>query len=95
MYKFPKHSLQYKLDDEYMTPFYALNGLFEYIKIDKNTKIKIDKISNRVSEAKVFNKNGTITSYKITQFKANLPVKDAYFKFDKRTKPGVVEVDLR
>ena len=39
MYKFPKHSLQYKLDDEYMTPFYAFNGLFEYIKIDKNTKI--------------------------------------------------------
>ena len=68
-----------------------INKTKSYFKV----KIKIDKISNRVSEAKVFNKNGTITSYKITQFKANLPVKDAYFKFDKRTKPGVVEVDLR
>ena len=39
MYKFPKHSLKYKLDDEYMTPLYAFNGLFEYIQLDKSTKI--------------------------------------------------------
>ena len=43
MYKFPKHSLKYKLDDEYMTPYYALNGLFEYVNIDKKTRIEMKK----------------------------------------------------
>jgi len=68
-----------------------INKTKSYFKV----KIKIDKISNRVTEAKVYNKGGAITTYRITNFQANLPIKDAFFKFDKRTKPGVVEVDLR
>ena len=39
MYKFPQGLASYNLDDEYMTPYYALNGFFEYTKIDTSAKI--------------------------------------------------------
>ena len=43
----------------------------------------------------VFNKNGVESVYEITTFSSNIKYEDTFFKFDKKSKPGVVEIDLR
>ena len=58
-------------------------------------KLNIEKASNKITNMSVFNKNGIRSNYAITSFKSNLPINDAFFKFDPKTKPGVIEIDLR
>ena len=58
-------------------------------------KLNIEKASNKITNMSVFNKNGIRSNYAITSFKSNLPISDGFFKFDSKTKPGVIEIDLR
>ena len=58
-------------------------------------KLNIEKATNKITNMSVFNKNGIRSNYAITSFKSNLPISDGFFKFDSKTKPGVIEIDLR
>ena len=58
-------------------------------------KLNIEKASNKITNMSVYNKNGIRSNYAITSFKSNLPISDGFFKFDPKTKPGVIEIDLR
>jgi outer membrane lipoprotein-sorting protein len=58
-------------------------------------KLNIEKASNKITNMSVFNKNGIRSNYAITSFKSNLPISDGFFKFDSKTKPAVIEIDLR
>ena len=44
---------------------------------------------------KVFDKNGNRYTYVVLSFNTKSNLEDAFFKFDKKSKPGVVEIDLR
>lgn len=58
-------------------------------------KLTIDKVAKKIIDMTVFNKNGVESLYEITEFSPNINIEDSYFKFDKKLKPGVVEIDLR
>lgn len=58
-------------------------------------KLTIDKMAKKILDMTVLNKNGIESLYEITDFSPNLNLEDSFFKFDKKTKPGVVEIDLR
>lgn len=57
-------------------------------------KLDIDKASHKVMNMTVLNKNGVNATYSITTFKSNLTMNDTFFKFDEKSKPGVVVIDL-
>jgi len=57
-------------------------------------KLEIDKASHKIVKMKILNKNGILTTYKITDFAGNVSINDSFFKFDEKTKPGVVKIDL-
>ena len=57
-------------------------------------KLNIDKATYKITNMKVLNKNGVNSSYSITSFKSNLTMNDGFFKFDPKSKPGVVVIDL-
>ena len=74
--------------------------MVEMTPIDKNkpyfkVRLGIDKLANKVNEMSVYNKNGVVTKYSITKFEGNVEISDSYFKFNPRSKPGVIEIDLR
>lgn len=74
--------------------------IIELTPTDKNksyykVKLGIDKLANKVKEMSVYSKNGIMTTYVITEFKPNIEISDAYFKFNAKAKPGVIEIDLR
>ncbi len=58
-------------------------------------KLTIDKVAKKIMDMTVFNKNGVESVYEITTFSSNIKYEDTFFKFDKKSKPGVVEIDLR
>ena len=58
-------------------------------------KLTIDKVAKKIIDMTVMNKNGVESLYEITGFSPNINLEDSYFKFDKKLKPGVVEIDLR
>jgi outer membrane lipoprotein carrier protein len=58
-------------------------------------KLTIDKVAKKIMDMTVMNKNGVESLYEITSFSPNMKMDDTFFKFDKKSKPGVVEIDLR
>lgn len=57
-------------------------------------KLNIDKASYKITNMTVMNKNGVHSTYGITSFKSNLSMNDSFFKFDPKSKPGVIVIDL-
>ena len=58
-------------------------------------KLTIDKVAKKIMDMTIFNKNGVESLYEITAFSPNIAIDDNFFRFDKKAKPGVVEIDLR
>ncbi len=58
-------------------------------------KLTIDKVAKKIMDMTVLNKNGVESLYEITGFSSNISMEDSFFKFDKKSKPGVAEIDLR
>ena len=74
--------------------------IVEMTPTDKNksyykVRLGIDKLANKVIEMAIHNKNGVVTKYTITKFEGNVNISESYFKFNPKTKPGVIEIDLR
>lgn len=57
-------------------------------------KLDIDKASYKINNMSVLSKNGINSDYVITSFSSNLTMNDTFFKFDEKSKPGVVVIDL-
>ena len=57
-------------------------------------KLDIEKASYKINNMSVLSKNGINSDYAITTFSSNLTMNDTFFKFDEKTKPGVVIIDL-
>jgi outer membrane lipoprotein carrier protein len=57
-------------------------------------KLLVEKVGHKISEMTVLSKNGMESKYEITAFTPNLNMNDNVFKFDAKTKPGVVIIDL-
>jgi len=77
-----------KIDVVELTPVDKTKGYFK-------VKLGIDKMANKVKEMSVYSKNGMVTTYDIQKFEPNVAINDAYFKFNPKEKPGVIEIDLR
>jgi|SRR5688572_13603787 len=58
-------------------------------------QIAIDKKDKVITNAKIFNKNGTNFIYTIEQYKMNAEAPESLFTFDPTKYPGVEVVDLR
>jgi outer membrane lipoprotein-sorting protein len=58
-------------------------------------RLGVDKLAGKVEEMAIHNKNGVTTTYTITKFSPNVEISDSYFKFNPKSKPGVIEIDLR
>ncbi len=58
-------------------------------------KMYIDQTDNSVKKGVVFDKNAIHYTYSISNFKSNVEMTDANFKFDKTKYPGVEVIDLR
>ncbi len=65
----------------------------------KNDVFKVQLVvgtaDKSIHNVKTFKKNGTRTTFTLKNFKANVPVADNAFAFDKAKHPGVKVVDLR
>ncbi len=57
-------------------------------------KLSIDKASHKIEHMTVLNKNGAEANYSITSFAGNVNISDTFFKFDEKSKPGVIVIDL-
>lgn len=57
-------------------------------------KLTIDKATHKIQQMVILNKNGVEAKYTITSFAGNVNISDAFFKFDVKSKPGVVVIDL-
>ena len=89
----------YKLNDDHkvgtkyytqieLTPLDKTNLFFKLL-------VDVDKATNNIASLKVFEKNGNRYTYVVTSFKANVPLADGLFIFDKKSNPNVEIVDLR
>ncbi len=58
-------------------------------------RLKIDKISKLITNALIFDKNGSRYTYAIKSFTPNVNVQESIFTFDSKKYPGVEVVDLR
>jgi outer membrane lipoprotein-sorting protein len=58
-------------------------------------KVKVDKTNQTVLSTQVFEKNGTIHTYSVTNQVPNLKFEDKKFVFDSKKFPGVEIIDLR
>lgn len=58
-------------------------------------KMYIDQSDNSVKKGVVYDKNAIHYTYTISNFKSNVEMSDATFKFDKSKYPGVEVIDLR
>lgn len=58
-------------------------------------KLTIDKVAKKIMDMTIMSKNGVESIYEITGFSPNIKLEDSFFRFDKKSKPGVVEIDLR
>ena len=57
-------------------------------------KIYVDKIKSVIAKAKIYEKNGNIFTYEITNLVPNSPMADNSFTFDKTKYPKVTVTDL-
>ncbi len=57
-------------------------------------KLSVDKLGHNINYMTVFNKNGLESKYEITSFTPNSEISENTFKFDPKTKPNVVVIDL-
>ena len=58
-------------------------------------KLTVDKTKKQINGMKVSMKDGSTYTYNIKTFTPNTEIKDNLFVFDKKSHPGVEEVDLR
>jgi outer membrane lipoprotein-sorting protein len=58
-------------------------------------KVTVDKTNQTVLSTQVFEKNGTIHTYNVTNQVPNLKFEDKKFVFDPKKYPGVEVIDLR
>lgn len=58
-------------------------------------RIYINKGNNQILRIAVYEKDNTLYSYYIEQFKSNVTLSDSYFVFDKSKYPGVEVNDMR
>ncbi|MFD2162676.1 outer membrane lipoprotein carrier protein LolA [Paradesertivirga mongoliensis] len=58
-------------------------------------RLNIDKITKRISNAVIFDKNGNRYTYLIRTFTPNVKIPESIFAFDAKKYPGVEVVDLR
>ena len=58
-------------------------------------RLYINKGNNQILRIAVYDKDNTIYSYYIEQFKSNVTLSDSYFVFDKSKYPGVEVNDMR
>lgn len=71
-----------------LTPIDAKTSFFKI-------KLKIDKISKQITNAVIYDKNGSHYTYTIKTFSPNVKVPESTFAFDSKKYPGVEVVDLR
>jgi outer membrane lipoprotein-sorting protein len=57
-------------------------------------KLSVDKLGRNINDMTVFNKSGLESKYEITNFIPNVAITENTFKFDPKSKPGVVVIDL-
>ena len=58
-------------------------------------RVYIVKTSLKIAKIAVYEKDNTIYTYSITQFKSDIPLDDKLFVFDKAKHPGVAVNDMR
>jgi outer membrane lipoprotein-sorting protein len=58
-------------------------------------KLTVDKTNQTINKSQVFDKNGTIHTYSITNQVPNIKFEDNQFVFDPKKYPGVEVIDLR
>jgi outer membrane lipoprotein-sorting protein len=58
-------------------------------------KLVIDKTTQSIARSKIFDKNGNVYTYYVTQFQSNQTIEDATFTFDLKKHPGVEVNDIR
>jgi outer membrane lipoprotein-sorting protein len=58
-------------------------------------KVKVDKTNQTILSTQVFEKNGSIHTYSVTNQVPNLKFEDKKFVFDSKKFPGVEIIDLR
>src|SRR5205814_556737 len=58
-------------------------------------KLTIDKTNQSIVKSSVYDKNGTVHNYTITNQYPNLKLDDKFFTFDTKNYPKVEVVDLR
>lgn len=58
-------------------------------------RLFINKANNRITRISMYDKDSTIYSYYIEQFKVNLPLPDSYFTFTPSKYPGIEINDMR
>jgi outer membrane lipoprotein-sorting protein len=57
-------------------------------------KLTVDKLAHNINDMTVFNKNGLESKYEVTNFTPNAAITENTFKFDAKSKPNVVVIDL-
>lgn len=58
-------------------------------------KLEIDKEANTLSYMEIYDKSGSVFSYKMSGFNPRPSLSDSFFEFDVAKHPGVEVVDLR
>ena len=58
-------------------------------------RLFINKANNQILRIALYDKDNTIYTYHIEQFKSNVTLADSYFVFDKSKYPGVEVNDMR
>jgi outer membrane lipoprotein carrier protein len=61
----------------------------------KKIELKIDRASSLIAGGSIWEKNGNIYQYAVTNFVPNAPLADNYFTWNAAEHPGVESVDLR
>ena len=63
----------------------------QFVKVE----VTIDKAKNSIISGKIFEKNGNIMSYTMSNLQANPVLADNLFVFDQKKHPGIEVIDLR
>ena len=63
----------------------------QFVKVE----VTIDKAKNTIISGKIFEKNGNIMSYTMSNLQANPVLADNLFVFDQKKHPGIEVIDLR
>jgi outer membrane lipoprotein-sorting protein len=63
----------------------------QFVKVE----VSIDKAKNTIISGKIFEKNGNIMSYTMSNLQANPVLADNLFVFDQKKHPGIEVIDLR